>query len=66
MVSRMFPLPEEEYPDRFGELARAVQLKTAAGTVEVNCMLVVPPEQIDVVRGEISTSGRGLTVTTIS
>ena len=66
MVSTIFPLPEGEKPERFGELAVAVQLNTAEGTVEESRMLVVPPEQMVGVVELIRTSGRGFTVTSMS
>ncbi len=65
MVSRIFPVPDAEKPERFGELAVAVQLNTAKGTVEDSRMLVVCPEQSVGVMEFICTSGRGFTVTTI-
>ena len=62
----MSSLPVEENPERFGELAVAVQLNTVRGTVEESRMLVVSPEQIEGVVELIWTSGSGLTEITIS
>ena len=47
MVSRIFPLPEREYPEILGELAVAVQFNVVPVTEEESRMFVVCPEQMD-------------------